>query len=172
MMKCAARIKPGFLPHFIISLSQAWGQRVLCCPKRGTSRPPLFCVWEGRGFGSRLPPRSVLNGAHRAPGPPAPHFSAAASVGRWATSHRDVAAPKGEPSRQPTRGLQKARSRLPLWGRWTRVSEDGEGKTPPRTRANGSHRRERSSPPQGATCQGCNPRDLPGVQPLRCGALS
>ena len=45
-----------------------------------------------------------------------------------------------------------------------------------RTRANCSHRRERSSPPQGATCQGCNPRelsraathrDLPGVQPPR-----
>ena len=34
--------------------------------------------------------------------------SAAASVGRWATSHRDVAAPEGEPSKQPTRGLQKA----------------------------------------------------------------
>ena len=45
--------------------------------------------------------------------------SAAASVGRWATSHRDVAAPKGG-----------AKSRLPLWGRWTRVSEDGEGKLP------------------------------------------
>ena len=38
---------------------------------------------------------------------------------RWATSHRDVAAPKGG-----------AKSRLPLWGRWTRVSEDGEGKAP------------------------------------------
>ena len=45
--------------------------------------------------------------------------SAAASVGRWATSHRDVAAPEGG-----------AKSRLPLWGRWTRVSEDGEGKLP------------------------------------------
>ena len=45
--------------------------------------------------------------------------SAAASVGRWATSHRDVAAPEG-----------RAKSRLPLWGRWTRVSEDGEGQVP------------------------------------------
>ena len=45
--------------------------------------------------------------------------SAAASVGRWATSHRDVAAPEGG-----------AKSRLPPWGRWTRVSEDGEGKVP------------------------------------------
>ena len=45
--------------------------------------------------------------------------SAAASDGRWATSHRDVAAPEGG-----------AKSRLPPWGRWTRVSEDGEGKLP------------------------------------------
>ena len=37
---------------------------------------------------------------------------------------------KGEPSKQPTRGLQKAKSCLPLWGRWTRVSEDGEGSPP------------------------------------------
>ena len=34
---------------------------------------------------------------------------------------------------------------------WTRVSEDGEGNPPPaRTCTGGSHRRERSSPPQGA----------------------
>ena len=26
------------------------------------------------------------------------------------------------------KSLRKAKSRLPLWGRWTRVSEDGEGK--------------------------------------------
>ena len=51
--------------------------------------------------------------------------SAAASVGRWATSHRDVAAPKGEPSRQLTRGLQKAKSRLPLWGRCPRRGRRG-----------------------------------------------
>ncbi len=29
-----------------------------------------------------------------------------------------------------TKSLRKAKSRLPLWGRWTRVSEDGEGKLP------------------------------------------
>ena len=40
------------------------------------------------------------------------------------------APPKGEPSKQPTRGLQKTKSCLPLWGRWTRVSEDGKGKLP------------------------------------------
>ena len=56
--------------------------------------------------------------------------SAAASVGRWATSHRDVAAPKGEPSMCATKSLRKAKSRLPLWGRWTRVSEDGGGQVP------------------------------------------
>ena len=28
------------------------------------------------------------------------------------------------------KSLRKAKPRLPLWGRWTRVSEDGEGKLP------------------------------------------
>ena len=80
---------------------------------------------------SRLPPR-VLSASGRRPAP----TDAAAETGRWATSHRDVAAPKGG-----------AKSRLPLWGalvpgghrsaldragrrEWTRVSEDGEGKLP------------------------------------------
>ena len=77
------------------------------------------------------------------------------------------APPKGEPSRQLTRGLQKAKSRLPLWGalvpsghrsaldrggrRECPPKEGGEGNPPPaRTCTGGSHRRERSSPPQGA----------------------
>ena len=55
---------------------------------------------------------------------------AAAETGRWATSHRDVAAPEGEPSWCAAKSLRKAKSRLPLWGRWTRVSEDGEGELP------------------------------------------
>ena len=59
---------------------------------------------------------------------PAP-TDAAAETGRWATSHRDVAAPRGEPSRQLTRGLQKAKSRLPLWGRCP-PKEGGEGQVP------------------------------------------
>ena len=72
MMKCAARIKPGFLPHFIISISQAWGQRVLCCPKRGTFVPPFFVYgkagrWCPVGTVQRrstLPLRSVLGVCH------------------------------------------------------------------------------------------------------------
>ena len=44
--------------------------------------------------------------------------SAAASDGRWATSHRDVAAPEGG-----------AKSRLPPWGR-CHPKEGGEGKVP------------------------------------------
>ena len=74
---------------------------------------------------SRLPPR-VLSASGRRPAP----TDAAAETGRWATSHRDVAAPEGEPSRCAAESLQKAKSRLPPWGRWTRVSEDGEGKLP------------------------------------------
>ena len=56
--------------------------------------------------------------------------SAAASVGRWATSHRDVAAPEGEPSMCAAKSLQKAKSRLPLWGRCP-PREGGEGKELP-----------------------------------------
>mgnify|MGYP005778154801 CR=1 FL=1 len=36
------RIKPGFFLYLTLSLSQALGQRVLCCPKRGTSVPPFL----------------------------------------------------------------------------------------------------------------------------------
>ena len=72
---------------------------------------------------SRLPPR-VLSASGRRPAP----TDAAAETGRGATSHRDVAAPEGEPSMCAAKSLRKAKSRLPLWGRWTRVSEDGEGK--------------------------------------------
>ena len=78
---------------------------------------------------------------------PSGHRSALGLRYRWATSHRDVAAPKGEPSRCAAESLQKAKSRLPPWGalvpsghrsaldragrrEWTRVSEDGEGKLP------------------------------------------
>ena len=39
----------GFEPNSAISLSQAQGQRVLCCPKRGDIRPPFLEVGEGRG---------------------------------------------------------------------------------------------------------------------------
>ena len=74
---------------------------------------------------SRLPPR-VMQPSGLRPSP----TDAAAETGRWATSHRDVAAPEGEPSRCAAESLQKAKSRLPPWGRWTRVSEDGEGKLP------------------------------------------
>ena len=41
-----------------------------------------------------------------------------------------TAPPRGEPSMCATKSLRKAKSRLPPWGRWTRVSEDGEGKLP------------------------------------------
>ena len=37
-----SRIKPGFFLYLTLSLSQALGQRLLCCPKRGTFVPPFF----------------------------------------------------------------------------------------------------------------------------------
>ena len=101
---------------------------------------PIF----GRGTTFGWPSQSRLRRAS---------VSAAASVGRWATSHRDVAAPKGEPSLAsplggrwcPVGTVQRLVSaaasvgdgRSPLGcitraGRreWPRVSEDGEGKLP------------------------------------------
>ena len=58
-------------------------------------------VTAGAVPASRLP-RRVLSASGRRPAP----TDAAAETGRWATSHRDVAAPKGG-----------AKSRLPLWAR-------------------------------------------------------
>ncbi len=89
-----------------------------------------FCLWgcplsRLAATASRLP-RRVLSASGRRPAP----TDAAAETGRWATSHRDVAAPEGEPSMCAAKSLQKAKSRLPPWGRWTRVSEDGGGKVP------------------------------------------
>ena len=40
------------------------------------------------------------------------------------------APPEGEPSMCAAKSLRKTKSCLPLWGRWTRVSEDGEGEVP------------------------------------------
>ena len=56
-------------------------------------------------------------------------------AGRWraalsVTADAVPAPPRGEPSRCAAESLQKAKSRLPPWGRWTRVSEDGGGKVP------------------------------------------
>ena len=65
------RINTGFLAHLYISLSQALGATAFVLSQEGDIRPPFFGVGEGGGW-SRLPPRSALNGAHRAPAPPAP----------------------------------------------------------------------------------------------------
>ena len=59
------RINTGFFVHSLISLSQARGQRVLCCPKRGTYVPPFFGVWEGRGAGARWAPSSADRAGRR-----------------------------------------------------------------------------------------------------------
>ena len=56
-------------------------------------------------FSRPVAPRPLSHGCRRA------SVSAAASVGRWATSHRDVAAPKGEPSLASPLG-----GGAPLWG--------------------------------------------------------
>ena len=58
-----------------------WGAERARCQRP----PPMGCVEALTGC-------PLSHGCRRA------SVSAAASVGRWATSHRDVAAPKGEPS--------------------------------------------------------------------------
>ena len=128
---CGARMFAGFFFNLLIFLSSAGGQLVTF----PISGPGATWGWPSQ---SRLRRASV---------------SAAASVGRWATSHRDVAAPKGEPSLAspfggrwcPVGTVQRLVSaaasvgdgRSPLGcitraGRreWPRVSEDGEGKLP------------------------------------------
>ena len=50
-----------------------------------------------------------------------------------APSHGLCGSAGGLPSQSPSGDSSpegRAKSRLPLWGRWTRVSEDGEGKLP------------------------------------------
>ena len=119
-------------------------QRHDTSPKGGAkSRLPLWGRWtrvseDGEGKLPAAPSHGLCGSAGGLPSqsPNGDSVSAAASVGRWATSHRDVAAPEG-----------RAKSRLPLWGalvpsghrsaldragrrEWTRVSEDGEGKLP------------------------------------------
>ena len=50
-----------------------------------------------------------------------------------APSHGLCGSAGGLPSQSPSGDSSpegRAKSRLPLWGRWTRVSEDGEGKVP------------------------------------------
>ena len=79
---CGARMFPGFLLNLSLFLSSALGQLLVGPLSHGCAVPA-----------SRLPPR-VLSASGRRPAP----TDAAAETGRWATSHRDVAAPRGEPS--------------------------------------------------------------------------
>ena len=109
-------------------------------------------------FSRPVAPRPLSHGCRRA------SVSAAASVGRWATSHRDVAAPKGEPSLAS-----------PFGGRWCPVGTvqrltEPAGESAPLWGAE----RVRRPPPR--TCAGllmstseasCHRRELPGVQPPR-----
>ena len=120
----------GFLLNLSLFLSSAGGQLWLALSVTAAAVPA-----------SRLPPR-VLSASGRRPAP----TDAAAETGRWATSHRDVAAPRGEPSRQLTRGLQKAKSRLPLWGALvpsghrSALDRAGRRECPPREGGEGSVR--------------------------------
>ena len=81
--------------------------------RKASSRLPLWGRWtrvseDGEGEVSAAPSHGLCRSAGGLPSqsPSGDSVSAAASVGRWATSHRDVAAPRG-----------RAKSRLPLWGR-------------------------------------------------------
>ena len=105
---CGARMFPGFLLNLSLFLSLAGGQLGVGPLSHGCAVPA-----------SRLPPR-VLSASGRRPAP----TDAAAETGRWATSHRDVAAPKGG-----------AKSRLPLWGRCHAFGMTERATCPRRARA-------------------------------------
>ena len=53
--KFKTRMFPRKIVNLSFFLSQALGQRVLCCPKRGTYVPPFFEVGEGRTYGPAPP---------------------------------------------------------------------------------------------------------------------
>ena len=105
---CGARMFPGFLLNLSLFLSPALGQLGVGPLSHGCAVPA-----------SRLPPR-VLSASGRRPAP----TDAAAETGRWATSHRDVVAPKGG-----------AKSRLPLWGRCHAFGMTERATRPRRARA-------------------------------------
>ena len=69
------------------------GAGPLRCLAAAASRLLALSVTAAAVPASRLPPR-VMQPSGLRPSP----TDAAAETGRWATSHRDVAAPKGEPS--------------------------------------------------------------------------
>ena len=90
--------------------------------RKAKSRLPLWGRWtrvseDGEGEVSAAPSHGLCRSAGGLPSqsPSGDSVSAAASVGRWATSHRDVAAPRGG-----------AKSRLPLWGRCPRRGRRGQ----------------------------------------------
>ena len=101
-------------------LSHGWRRAsVSAAASVGDGRSPLGCItragrreWtrvseDGEGKLPAAPSHGLCGSAGGLPSqsPNGDSVSAAASVGRWATSHRDVAAPEGG-----------AKSRLPLWG--------------------------------------------------------
>ena len=105
------------------SLIPKGGTRLGRGDRKARRKPP----WHRRCHqGSRLPPR-VLSASGRRPAP----TDAAAETGRWATSHRDVAAPKGEPSRCATKKFAESQvSPPPLGGagaQWAPLNTDRGG---------------------------------------------
>ena len=109
-------------------------------------------------------------------GPLAPPFPDGGAVALSVTAAAVPAPPEGEPSMCAAKSLRKAKSRLPLWGRCPRRGRRGlthplraraffsctgaafsrRSRLPARSVLNGPHW---GPGPQGANCQGCNPRE-------------
>ena len=134
--KLQTRMFPGFFFNLLMFLSPAGGGQLGVGPLSHGYAVPA----------SRLPPR-VLSASGRRPAP----TDAAAETGRWATSHRDVAAPKGEPSLAS-----------PFGGRWCPVGTVQRLTEPAGESGLALARTERAS---------CQPhRPLPWLSPLRARA--
>ena len=95
---------------------------------------PLWAAAKKKpATGAHAPVRAIATGAAGEAGslpsqsPSGASVSAAASVGRWATSHRDVAAPKGEPSMCAAIKLAQSQVSPPPLGEVSCLWHDGEG---------------------------------------------
>ena len=140
----SVKVLPAFFKKLAGCRAQfAGGKRPAPTEPAGETRALRPCPYRRAAHEKKLGKQGVLVPSGDRSGP----TDAAAETGRWATSHRDVAAPKGEPSMCAAKSLRKAKSRLPLWGRCP-PKGGGEGNPPSASHNSVSPRRRlwRSSP--------------------------
>ena len=112
-----ARLKVFGAPFFKKARPCPYGRQPKKKPATGADAPVRAIATGAAGEAGGLPSQS----------PSGASVSAAASVGRWATSHRDVAAPKGEPSMCAAIKLAQSQVSPPPLGEVSCLWHDGEG---------------------------------------------